>query len=93
MKLSKYFFDGQAISAQNRHKNRVQNNERVVPMELFETSWEQDREEGQFYVWLKNGDCIGYDEDREEFSLNNYWNVIDTNVVQSLLKRIGSDAS
>jgi hypothetical protein len=93
MNLSKYFFDRQAISAQNRHKNRVQNNERVVRMELFETTWERDREEGQFYVWLKSGDCIGYDENREEFSLNNYWNVIDTNVVQSLLKRIGSDAS
>jgi hypothetical protein len=65
----------------------------MVPMELFETMWEQDREEGQFYVWLKNGDCIGYDQNREEFSLNNYWNVIDTNIVQSLLNRIGSDAS
>jgi hypothetical protein len=64
-----------------------------MPMDLFGAPWEKDREEGQFYLFLNNGDCIGFDEYREEFSLNNYWNAIDSNVAESLLRRYGSEGA
>lgn len=60
-----------------------------MPMEIFGYQWEKDSWDGRYYLDLNNGDFIGYDDDREEFSLNNYWSCIDCDRVESLLKRHG----
>lgn len=54
-------------------------------------TWNEDWEEGQYYITLKNGDNIGFDEDREEYSLNNYWNGIDEVEAKDLINKWGID--
>jgi hypothetical protein len=59
--------------------------------EYEKSKWEKDFEEGQYFLNLSNGDSLGFDENREEFSLNNYWNVIDDDEVTKLIKKWGID--
>ena len=59
--------------------------------EFITSNWEQDFEEGQYFVHLNDGDTIGYDMDSELFSLNNYWNEISYEEVVELIKQKGMD--
>lgn len=55
--------------------------------EYEKSKWEEDWEEGRYFRTLKNGDNIGYDEGFEEYSLNNYWNVISHEEANKLIKK------
>lgn len=49
----------------------------------------EEEEEYKYFIRLSNGDCIGYDSAIEQYSLNNYWNVIDETEVVELIKKHG----
>jgi hypothetical protein len=54
-------------------------------------NWNEDWEEGRFFITLKNGDNIGFDADVEEYSLNNYWNTIGQDEAEELINKWGID--
>jgi hypothetical protein len=49
-------------------------------------NWEEDWMEDRYFTHTPDGDSIGYDFQNETFSLNNYWNEIDHEEVERLLK-------
>lgn len=53
--------------------------------------WERDFEPDTYSIHLANGDSLGYDYAREEFSLNNYWNAITNEEAELLVKEFGLD--
>lgn len=63
-------------------------------MRLLNQNWRLDdtsENDERWFLPLSDGDRLGYDLDTEEFSYKNYWNTIDDDEAEYLIKLRGVD--